>query len=169
MDVEKIRKHNREVDYNKSASSWIMDIIACIIFFPMIIMVVYRRGRYNKYLNENEGGWFWCIHYCFSFSAIGDILFINDIAESYFPSFLLSQRHGIEKAIDNQKDTAWHLCWSLCHKRRSLWRTIIEYKKIMRLYQGRDNCHLSVLKVSCWLPTTYGLTEQRWSVSVCQS
>ena len=33
-----------------------MDIIACIIFFPMIIMVVYRRGRYNKYLNENEGG-----------------------------------------------------------------------------------------------------------------
>lgn len=55
MNVEKIHKHNREVDYNKSISSWVIDIIACIIFFPMIIMVIYRRGKYNKYLTENDG------------------------------------------------------------------------------------------------------------------
>lgn len=45
----KIRKHNEEVRYNQSLSSWITDIIACLIFFPMIIMVVYRRGKYKEY------------------------------------------------------------------------------------------------------------------------
>ncbi len=46
---EQIRKHNEKVDYNRSPASWIGDIIACIIFFPMIILVVYRRGKYNEY------------------------------------------------------------------------------------------------------------------------
>ncbi len=55
MNKEKIQKHNMEVDYNKSTSSWIVDIIVCIICFPMIILVVYRRGKYNKYLTENDG------------------------------------------------------------------------------------------------------------------
>lgn len=45
----KIRKHNEKVRYNQSLSSWITDIIACLIFFPMIIMVVYRRGKYKEY------------------------------------------------------------------------------------------------------------------------
>lgn len=45
----KIRKHNENVDYNKSTSSWVVDIISCLIFFPMIIMVIYRRGKYNEY------------------------------------------------------------------------------------------------------------------------
>ncbi len=45
----KIRKHNEEVDYNRSSASWITDIIACLIFFPMIIQVIYRRGKYNEY------------------------------------------------------------------------------------------------------------------------
>ena len=49
---EKIRKHNAKVDYNRSLSSWIGDIIACVIFFPTIILVIYRRGRYNKYMDE---------------------------------------------------------------------------------------------------------------------
>jgi hypothetical protein len=46
---EKIREHNEKVDFNKSAISWIIDIIACLIFFPMIILIVYRRGKYNKH------------------------------------------------------------------------------------------------------------------------
>lgn len=47
---EKIRRHNEKVDYNRSAMSWGVDVVACAIFFPMIIMVVYRRGKYNEYM-----------------------------------------------------------------------------------------------------------------------
>lgn len=47
--VEKIKEFNEKVDYNRSAFSWIVDIIACIIFFPYIIVVMYRRGKYSKY------------------------------------------------------------------------------------------------------------------------
>lgn len=46
---EKVRKHNEKVDYNNTVSSWIIDIMACIIFFPIIIMIIYRRGKYNSY------------------------------------------------------------------------------------------------------------------------
>lgn len=46
---DKITKHNSEVDYNHSSISWITDIIACIIFLPYIIMVIYRRTKYNEY------------------------------------------------------------------------------------------------------------------------
>lgn len=49
---ERIREHNEKVDYNRSTVSWIVDVIACLIFFPMIIMVVYRRGKYNKYKTD---------------------------------------------------------------------------------------------------------------------
>lgn len=49
---ERIRKHNEKVDYNRTAVSWIVDIFACIIFFPYIVLVVYRRGKYNEYMNE---------------------------------------------------------------------------------------------------------------------
>lgn len=56
MDKEelrkKIREHNEKVDYNHSIASWIADIIVCLIFFPMIIMVIYRRGKYNKYKTD---------------------------------------------------------------------------------------------------------------------
>ena len=55
MEKDKIRKHNENVDYNKSPESWVIDIIACLIFFPYIIMVIYRRGKYNEYIKENEG------------------------------------------------------------------------------------------------------------------
>lgn len=49
---KKIREHNEKVDYNRSISSWIVDIIACLIFFPYIIMVIYRRGKYNEYRED---------------------------------------------------------------------------------------------------------------------
>ena len=45
----KIREHNEKVDYNKSLFSCIGDLICCLIFFPMIIMVIYRRGKYHEY------------------------------------------------------------------------------------------------------------------------
>ena len=46
---EKVRKHNEKVDYNNTATSWIVDIIACVIFFPMIVPIIYRRGKYNQH------------------------------------------------------------------------------------------------------------------------
>lgn len=46
----KIRAHNEKVDYNRSAMSWVVDIIASLIFFPMIVLVIYRRGKYNDYM-----------------------------------------------------------------------------------------------------------------------
>lgn len=55
MNKEEIRKFNEKVEYNESISSYIVDILACIIFLPYIVIVVYRRGKYNKRINENEG------------------------------------------------------------------------------------------------------------------
>lgn len=56
MDEKELRKticeHNEKVDYNRSTASWIVDIIACLIFFPYIIMVIYRRGKYNEYKED---------------------------------------------------------------------------------------------------------------------
>lgn len=49
---EKIRKHNENVDFNRTIASWIADIVACTIFFPMIVMVIYRREKYNEYMDE---------------------------------------------------------------------------------------------------------------------
>lgn len=33
MTKEEVARHNEKVDYNKSAESWIMDIICCSYFF----------------------------------------------------------------------------------------------------------------------------------------
>lgn len=55
MTKEEVTRHNEKVDHNKSAESWIMDIICCFIFFPMIIYIVYRCGRYNNYQKINDG------------------------------------------------------------------------------------------------------------------
>ena len=49
---EKIKKHNDKVAYNKTVFSWIVDILACLIFFPYIIMVIYRRVKYNEYIKH---------------------------------------------------------------------------------------------------------------------
>lgn len=49
---EKIARHNEKVDYNRTMLSWVIDGVACLIFFPYIIMVVYRRGKYNEYMKD---------------------------------------------------------------------------------------------------------------------
>lgn len=48
----KIREHNEKVDYNRTVGSWVVDILACLVFFPVIVMVIYRRGKYNEYKEE---------------------------------------------------------------------------------------------------------------------
>ncbi|MCQ2216182.1 MAG: hypothetical protein MJZ31_09740 [Bacteroidales bacterium] len=52
MTKTEIREFNSKVEYNESIASWIVDIISCIIAFPMIVMVVYRRGKYNQMISE---------------------------------------------------------------------------------------------------------------------
>ena len=54
MTKAEIREFNSKVEYNESVGSWIVDIISCIIAFPMIVMVVYRRGKYNHKISEVE-------------------------------------------------------------------------------------------------------------------
>lgn len=54
MTKTEIREFNSKVEYNESVASWIVDIISCIIAFPMIVMVVYRRGKYNHKISETE-------------------------------------------------------------------------------------------------------------------
>ncbi len=54
MTKAEIREFNSKVEYNESVASWIVDIISCIIAFPMIVMVVYRRGKYNHKISEVE-------------------------------------------------------------------------------------------------------------------
>ena len=54
MTNEEIRKFNSNVEYNESIASWIVDIISCFIAFPMIVMVVYRRGEYNHKISDVE-------------------------------------------------------------------------------------------------------------------
>lgn len=54
MTKEEIREFNSKVEYNESVMSWIVDIISCIIAFPMIVTVVYRRGKYNQKISEVE-------------------------------------------------------------------------------------------------------------------
>ena len=53
MTKAEIREFNSKVEYNESVASWIVDIISCIIAFPMIVMVVYR-GKYNHKISETE-------------------------------------------------------------------------------------------------------------------
>ena len=54
MTKAEIREFNSNVEYNESVASWVVDLISCAIFFPMIVMVVYRRGKYNQKNTEVE-------------------------------------------------------------------------------------------------------------------
>ena len=54
MTKAEIREFNSKVEYNESAASWAIDLISCAIFFPMIVMVDYRRGKYNQKITEVE-------------------------------------------------------------------------------------------------------------------
>lgn len=54
MTKAEIRKFNSEVEYNERIGSWIVDIFGCIIAFPMIVLVAYRRGKYNHKISEDD-------------------------------------------------------------------------------------------------------------------
>ena len=47
-DLEKVRKHNRNVAYNETAASWLGDIFMVVMFFPFLIYIIYRRTKYSK-------------------------------------------------------------------------------------------------------------------------
>ena len=38
MTKAEIREFNSKVEYNESVVSWVVDLISCAIFFPMIVM-----------------------------------------------------------------------------------------------------------------------------------
>lgn len=40
-------EYNEKVAYNQTVSSWIIDIIATLIWFPMLIVIIIRRLRYR--------------------------------------------------------------------------------------------------------------------------
>lgn len=48
MTNAEIREFNNKVKYNQSGFSWLVDIIGCLIAWPMIVMVIYRRSKYNR-------------------------------------------------------------------------------------------------------------------------
>ena len=48
MTAEEIREFNSNVEFNQSATSWIMDIVCSMIFWPMIILAIRRRMKYNE-------------------------------------------------------------------------------------------------------------------------
>ncbi len=47
MTNAEIREFNGNVKYNQSGLSWVIDIIGCLIAWPMILMVIYRRSKYD--------------------------------------------------------------------------------------------------------------------------
>ena len=59
MTKEEIREFNSKVEYNESAASWVIDIIGCVFFFPMIVLIAYRRGKYNHKISEIDSE-DWC-------------------------------------------------------------------------------------------------------------
>lgn len=54
MTRAQIKEHNRKVAYNATTVSWISDIIACIIFFPYLVFVIYRRGKYRDEIDISQ-------------------------------------------------------------------------------------------------------------------
>lgn len=54
MTEKEIQEYNEKVEYNTTSASWIVDIIACIIFFPMIICIAYRRGKYRNKIDPSN-------------------------------------------------------------------------------------------------------------------
>ena len=47
MTNEEIREFNEKVKYNESGFSWFVDLLSCMIAWPMIVLVIYRRCKYN--------------------------------------------------------------------------------------------------------------------------
>lgn len=48
MTSEEIAEFNSNVEFNQSVASWVMDIICCIIAWPMIILAIRRRMKYSE-------------------------------------------------------------------------------------------------------------------------
>ena len=47
MTPKEIAEFNSNVEFNQSIASWLMDIICCIIAWPMIILAIRRRMKYR--------------------------------------------------------------------------------------------------------------------------
>lgn len=54
MTTKKIEKHNSEVEFNESTASWVIDIIATLIAWPMIILAIRRRAKYHERIKLNN-------------------------------------------------------------------------------------------------------------------
>ena len=48
MTIEEIREFNSKVEYNEGVASWLTDIVCAIIFWPMILVAIRRRMKYNE-------------------------------------------------------------------------------------------------------------------------
>ena len=48
MTPVEIEKFNANVDFNKSAISWVMDILCTLVAWPMIILAIRRRVKYHE-------------------------------------------------------------------------------------------------------------------------
>lgn len=51
---QEVEEWNGKVQYNETVGSIIIDIIACLIAWPMIIIVIHRRIKYKKYYDETD-------------------------------------------------------------------------------------------------------------------
>lgn len=56
LTPEKIQEFNNKVEYNESAASWMIDIVATLIAWPMIILAIRRRAKYHEKIKLNTCG-----------------------------------------------------------------------------------------------------------------
>lgn len=54
LTPEKIQEFNNKVEYNESATSWMIDIVATLIAWPMIILAIRRREKYHEKIKLNN-------------------------------------------------------------------------------------------------------------------
>ncbi len=54
LTPEKIQEFNNKVEYNESAASWMIDIVATLIAWPMIILAIRRRAKYHEKIKLNN-------------------------------------------------------------------------------------------------------------------
>lgn len=54
MTTKEIEKLNSEVEFNESTASWVIDIIATLIAWPMIILAIRRRAKYHERIKLNN-------------------------------------------------------------------------------------------------------------------
>ena len=48
MTLEEIEEFNNKVEFNESPTSWMIDIVATLIAWPMIILAIRRRAKYHE-------------------------------------------------------------------------------------------------------------------------